>query len=86
MCSSDLAPPEEAALLFVALFLLGFGWNLGFVAGSALLSGGVSRAERTRVQGLADAFVWSTGIVSSLGSGMIAAWASYSAGSTAARK
>ena len=34
--------------LIVLLFLLGFGWNLGFVAGSAMLSGGVSGGERTR--------------------------------------
>ncbi|MEO8273754.1 MAG: MFS transporter, partial [Chloroflexota bacterium] len=30
-----VAPPESDTLLFVALFLLGFGWNLGFVAGSS---------------------------------------------------
>ncbi len=76
---SAAAPPDAAAPLFVALFLLGFGWNLGFVAGSTLLSGGVSRADRTRVQGLADTFVWSTGIVASLGSGLVAAGAGYSA-------
>ena len=76
---SAAAPPDAAVLLFVALFLLGFGWNLGFVAGSTMLSGGVSRADRTRVQGLADTFVWSTGIVTSLGSGLLAAGAGYSA-------
>ena len=30
--------PRAAPLLFIALFLLGYGWNLGFVAGSALLT------------------------------------------------
>ena len=34
------APPEGGVLLFVALFLLGYGWNMGYVAGSALLSSG----------------------------------------------
>ena len=49
-----VAPPDGGTLLFVALFLLGFGWNLGYVAGSALLTSGLSLAERTRVQGLTD--------------------------------
>ena len=30
--------PRAASILFLALFLLGYGWNLGFVAGSALLT------------------------------------------------
>jgi MFS family permease len=34
-----LAPPEGGVILFIALFLLGYGWNLGFVAGSAMLAG-----------------------------------------------
>ena len=29
-----VAPAEGGVVLFVALFLLGYGWNLGFVAGS----------------------------------------------------
>ena len=33
-----LSPPEGGCVLLVALFLLGLGWNFGFVAGSALLS------------------------------------------------
>jgi MFS family permease len=76
---SAVAPPEGGNVLFVALFLLGFGWNLGFVAGSTMLSGGVSLAERTRIQGLTDAFVWSTGAVASLSSGLVAAVAGYTA-------
>ena len=50
-----VAPPEGGVLLFVALFLLGYGWNLGYVAGSALLTQDLSLAERTRLQGLTDA-------------------------------
>ena len=49
-----IAPADDRVLL-VALFLLGFGWNLGYVAGSALLTSGVrsssglgSRASPTR--------------------------------------
>ena len=46
-----VAPPDGGVLLFLALFLLGYGWNLGFVAGSTLLSHGVDVAERTRAPG-----------------------------------
>ena len=47
-------------MLLLALFLLGWGWNLGFVAGSAMLSQHLELHERTRVQGLADALIWSS--------------------------
>jgi predicted MFS family arabinose efflux permease len=33
-----VAPPDGGLLLTLALFLLGWGWNLGFVAGSSLLT------------------------------------------------
>jgi MFS family permease len=72
-----IAPPESDSLLFVALFLLGFGWNLGFVAGSTLLSSGVSLAERARVQGAADAVIWSTSALASVGSSLVVAAAGY---------
>jgi len=74
-----IAPVEGGAILFVALFLLGYGWNLGYVAGSALLTHGLSLAERTRVQGLTDALIWSSAAAASLGSGVVVAAASYAA-------
>jgi MFS family permease len=72
-----VAPPDGGALLTLALFLLGYGWNLGFVAGSTMLTAGLGLAERTRVQGVADGLVWSTAALSSLGSGVVVAAASY---------
>jgi MFS family permease len=72
-----VAPAEDDRLLLHALFLLGWGWNLGYVAGSALLSTGVSIVERTRVQGVADALIWSTAALASLGSGVLVASAGY---------
>jgi MFS family permease len=75
---AGLAPPERDDILFVALFLLGWGWNLGFVAGSALLSSGVELRERARVQGVADAVIWTTSAVASLGSGAVVAAAGFS--------
>lgn len=74
---SALAPPDGGALLTLALFLLGFGWNLGFVAASAMLTAGLQLAERTRVQGIADGLVWSSAAVASLSSGVVVAQASY---------
>jgi MFS family permease len=76
---SAIAPTDDQALLFVALFLLGWGWNLGFVAGSAMLTGGVSLAERTRIQGVTDALIWSTAAIASLGSGALVGAAGYAA-------
>ena len=72
-----IAPAEGGVLLFVALFLLGYGWNLGYVAGSALLTQGLTLAERTRLQGATDALIWSSAAAASLGSGVVVAAASY---------
>jgi MFS family permease len=73
-----VAPPERSEVLLVALFLLGFGWNLGFVAGSTTLSTNVQLAERARVQGVADAVIWTTSALASLGSGAVVAAAGFS--------
>ena len=72
-----IAPAEGGVLLFIALFLLGYGWNLGYVAGSALLTQDLSLPERTRLQGLVDGLIWSSAAAASLGSGIVVAAASY---------
>jgi MFS family permease len=72
---SAVAPPADQWILFVALFLLGWGWNLGFVAGSSMLTGAVSKVERARIQGVSDALIWSTSAIASIGSGLVVgAW------------
>lgn len=58
-------------LLVASLFLLGVGWNLGFVGGSALLTDSVASAERVRAQGAGDALIWGGGAVASIGSGWL---------------
>ena len=68
---SAVAPPAEELLLLIALFALGWGWNLGFVAGSSLLTGAVGVNERARVQGVSDSLIWSTSAVASIGSGLV---------------
>ena len=72
-----VAPPEGGVGLFVALFLLGYGWNLGFVAGSAMLASGLDLADRTRLQGFTDALIWSSAAAASLTSGVIMAAAGF---------
>jgi MFS family permease len=72
-----LAPPDGGLLLTFALFLLGYGWNLCFVAASSLISHNLSLGERTRVQGLADTLTWGTAAFASLSSGLVVAAASY---------
>jgi MFS family permease len=72
-----VAPADGRDIIFLAMFLLGWGWNLGFVAGSALLTSGLGIAERARTQGFADALIWSSAAVASAGSGVIVAAAGY---------
>ena len=65
--------------LLTALLLLGVGWNLGFVGGSALLTDRVAPAERVRIQGLGDALVWGGGALASIGSGWMLEHAGFTA-------
>ena len=76
---SAIAPADGGPVLMLALFLLGYGWNLGFVAGSALLTHGLGLAERTKLQGLTDAVIWGTAAAASLGSGVVLAAAGFTA-------
>ena len=76
---SALAPADGGLILVLALFLLGYGWNLGFVAGSALLTDGLAAHERTRAQGLADTIVWGRSALASLAGGLLLASAGYAA-------
>ena len=76
---SAVAPPDGGPLLAVALFLLGFGWSLGYVAGSAMLTRGLTMRERTRLQGWTDSLIWSSAALASLGSGVVMATAGFTA-------
>ncbi|MBB6396383.1 MFS family permease [Actinomadura coerulea] len=74
------ASPGRAA----ALFLLGYGWNLCFVGGSARLARDLPEAERPHVEGAVDAAVWTVAAAASLlstavlsaGGYAVLAWAS----------
>lgn len=71
-----LAPISTAIVpLVVALFLLGLGWNLCFIGGSALLADHLTPNERSRTQGFNDLLIGLVTAVGSLGSGVIfAGW------------
>jgi len=73
------APVDAGPMLLVGLFLLGYGWNLGLVAGSTLLVSGVEHAERTRTEGFSDSLVWASSALASLASGFILAGLGYAA-------
>ncbi|WBB99346.1 MULTISPECIES: MFS transporter [unclassified Solwaraspora] len=66
-----LVPAAASAQLYVALFLLGSGWNLTFVGGSGLLAQSLTLADRQHVQGGVDAVAWGASAVASVGAGMV---------------
>lgn len=70
-------PPQSTAGLAVALAVVGVGWNLGFVSGTAIVADAVALTGRARVQGLVDLWVAVAGAVAGLGSGVFASATSY---------
>jgi len=57
------------ANFFVALILLGLGWNFGFIGATTMLAGAYRDSERGRVQGLNDMIVFGCVTMASLASG-----------------
>jgi hypothetical protein len=57
--------------MFVGLFLLGLGWNIGLIAGTALLTASVRADARVQVQGTGDLTMSMCGAVAALGSGFV---------------
>ncbi|MFQ5624925.1 MAG: MFS transporter [Paracoccaceae bacterium] len=59
----------ELANFFIALALLGVGWNFGYIGATSLLTAAHAPAERGRVQGMNDFSVFGLVTVASLASG-----------------
>jgi MFS family permease len=59
----------ELMNFFVALILLGLGWNFGFIGATAMLTASHTPAERGRMQGLNDLIVFGGVTFASLSSG-----------------
>ncbi|NYI94669.1 MFS family permease [Streptomonospora nanhaiensis] len=72
-----LAPPHSVGLLALALALLGLGWSLGLVAGTAIVTDSTPLAVRARTQGLVDVAVAVAGAGGGLVSGLVVAAADY---------
>ena len=68
---AGLAPGEASGVIILGLFLNGIGWNLAFVAGSALLTDALSPVERASVQGFADLLMGLMGAIGAAAGGMI---------------
>jgi Arabinose efflux permease len=71
------APVGSLPLLIFALVLLGLGWNLGVVAGTALVVDGTGAGNRATVQGTVDVAVALSGAAGGLASGLVLAASSY---------
>ncbi len=58
IASTIISPlSTQMPYLIAGLFLLGLGWNFGYVAGSSMLADALSGADRTRVAGFNDMLV-----------------------------
>ena len=66
-----LAPGDNLILLIIALILLGLGWNLGLVSGTAMVVDATVPENRPQTQGTIDVGVALAGAVSGLGSGAV---------------
>lgn len=73
------APPASVALLIVALMLLGLGWNLGLISGTALVIDATAPAVRPRVQGTIDVAIALAGAGGGVASGVVKAQFGYAA-------
>ncbi|WP_208351079.1 MFS transporter [Pseudaestuariivita rosea] len=59
----------ELGNFYIALFLLGIGWNFGFIGATAMLADAHTAEERGRVQGMNDMIVFGCVTLASLSSG-----------------
>src|SRR5262245_22431696 len=75
MALAGLVPGSAGGFIMLGLFLNGVGWNMAFVAGSALLTDALSPAERTSIQGMADLMMGLMGALgSTIGGLVLGAW------------
>ncbi len=66
------------AMIFVGLFLLGVGWNLGLIGGTTLLTSNVAPGARVQAQGTGDLILSFCGAVAAFGSGFVKQAAGFS--------
>jgi len=61
----------ELEQFYIALILLGIGWNFGFIGATTMLSRSHNASERGRIQGINDAIVFGGVTMASLSSGQL---------------
>ncbi|MGR3938882.1 MFS transporter [Streptomyces sp. BRA346] len=81
---AGLVPPTSATLLACALVLLGVGWNLALLGGTALITDAAPAENRAAVQGLADVGMSVAGATGGMVSGLVVGSSGYPALATAA--
>ncbi|MGD9573229.1 MAG: MFS transporter [Thermoleophilia bacterium] len=74
-----LAPGGSLGLMIVALALLGLGWNLGIISGTAMIVDATRPESRARTQGAADVGVALAGAGGGAVSGLVVAAADFGA-------
>jgi len=65
------ASGDNRTLLLPALFLLGLGWNFGFVAGSSMITDAAEGPARVRLQGVVDTVTFVSAAAASVLSGIL---------------
>ncbi len=75
--TAAVAPGDSLAGIILALVLLGFGWNLGLISGTALVVDATEPAIRPRTQGAIDVLVALAGAGGGVLSGVVVAASSY---------
>lgn len=75
--SATWASPHSVGAIALALILLGLGWNMGLISGTALVIDGTSQAQRPRFQGTSDVAIALAGAGGGAMSGVVMATSSY---------
>lgn len=71
VCVAIAVSGVEVMNFWLALMLLGVGWNFMFIGATTLLTETHTPAERAKVQGVNDAAIFATLVASSLASGVL---------------
>lgn len=71
------SPPASVALLTLTLALLGLGWSLGLISGTAMVTDAAPFEHRARIQGNVDFLMALAGATGGAVSGPIVAYASF---------
>jgi MFS family permease len=74
---AGLAPADSVPLLVLGLTLLGVGWNLGLISGTALIVDATDPTTRPRTQGTVDVLIALGGAGGAASAGTVVAAAGY---------